>query len=70
MSSANKMAPSVSEFIFRAEHEAEFKNFPSRYFFEKIGVAIPKNGVFSHSQKIVELSHDVVQTSLLSEIKG
>ena len=48
MSFTNKMAPSVTEWIFRAEHEPGFKNFPSRHIFEKIGVATPKNDVFSH----------------------
>ena len=39
MSFGDKMAPSVSEWIFRAEHESGLKNFPSRHVFEKIGVA-------------------------------
>ena len=57
---ANNMAPSVSEWIFRDEHESRFKNFPSRHVFEKIGVATPKNGVFSHFGKIAELNHGVL----------
>ena len=64
------MAPSVSEWIFRVEHESGFENFPSHHVFEKIGVEPPKNGVFSHLWKIVELNHDLLQTSLISEIKG
>ena len=41
VSFANKMAPGASEWIFHAEHESGFKNFPSRHIFEKIGVANP-----------------------------
>ena len=67
---ANKMAPSVSECIFRAEHESGFKNFSSRHAFEKIEIATPKNGVFNHFWKIVEPNHDVLQTSLISKIEG
>ena len=48
MNFANKMAPSVFEWIFRAKHESMSKNFPSRHVFEKIGVETPENGVFSH----------------------
>ena len=69
MSFANKMAPGVSEWICHAEHESGCKNFPSRHVFEKIGVATPKNGVFSHFWKIVELNHDVLQVSLILETK-
>ena len=67
---ANKITPSVSEWIFHAEHESRFKNFPSRRVFKKIGVATPKNGVSSHSWKIEELNHGVLQTSIIWEIKG
>ena len=70
MSFANKIEPSVSEWIFRDKHENAFKNFPSCHVFEKIGVATLKNGVFSHFWKIIELNQDVQQTSLISEIKG
>jgi len=42
------MAPSVFEWIFRAEHEFGVKNIPSRHVFEKKGVEIPKNIVFCH----------------------
>ena len=48
MSLVNKMAPSVFEWIFHAEHESGFKNFPSRHVFEKMGIANSKNGVFIH----------------------
>ena len=70
MSFANKMAPSVSEWIFRAEHKSGFENFLSRHVFEKIGVETPKNCVFNHFWKIVVLNHDLLQTSQTSEIKG
>ena len=70
MSFANKMALSVLEWIFRAEHESGFKNFLSRHVFDKIGVETPENGVFSHFRKMVELIHDVLETSLVYEIKG
>ena len=32
MNFANNMTPSISEWIFRAEYESEFKNFPSKGF--------------------------------------
>ena len=48
ISFANKMAPSVSKFIFHAKHESGFKTFLSRHDFEKIGVETPQNGVFSN----------------------
>jgi len=48
MGFANKMAPSVSEWIFRAKHEFRVKNIPSRHVFEKKGVETPKNSVFGH----------------------
>ena len=66
----NKVVPSVPEWIFRAEHEWGLKNFPSRHVFKKIGGGTLKNVVYSHFKKIVELNHDVLQTSLISEIIG
>jgi len=38
MGFANKMTPSVPEWIFRAEHEFGVKNIPSRHVFEKKGL--------------------------------
>ena len=52
MSFANNMAPSVSEWIFRAEHESGFKNFPSRHIFKKVGVAAPKTAFLAIFEKL------------------
>ena len=60
----------VSEWNFRAENESEFKNFPSRHVVEKIGVATLKKAFLALFWKIVELNHDVLQTSLISKIKS
>jgi len=38
--------------------------------FRKKGVETPKNSVFGHFWKIVKLNADMLQTSLISEIKG
>ena len=64
------MGPSDPEGNFRAKHESEFKNFPSRQVFEKKGVETPKNSVFGHFSKIVEQNPNVLRSSLLSVIEG
>ena len=50
-----------------AENESGFKN-PSRQICEKKEVKVPKNSVFGHFWKIVELNTDMVEPSLFSEI--
>ena len=57
---ANKMAPGVSEGIFRAE------NLPSRYVFEKMGVETPKISHFRIFLKNCRLLNtDALEPSLL-----
>ena len=48
--------------------ESGFKNFPSRQVFEIKIEPSPKNSVFGHFWKIVELNTDVLVALLLLEI--
>ena len=56
------MAAGVSEGLLRAEH----KKLPLRQVFEKKGVEIPKNIVFDHFCRIIELNTKVLEPLLLS----
>jgi len=46
------MASSISEWIFRAEHEFGVKNIPSRHVFEKKGVETPKIAFLAIFEKL------------------
>ena len=59
MGIASKMVPGVSEGILHTEHES------CHQVFKKKGVDTPpKNCVFGHFSKIVELNTDVLEPSL------
>ena len=61
----------LSEGILSTEHQSRFKNFPSHQDgFQKKRVENPKNSVFGHFWKIVELNTNVLEPSLLSEINN